>query len=121
MKKIVLSIILCACVANGQDVCDSLLQQLNKIISNQTKVTTSKDTVKVDTKYEKVDKILSRSTGAILAMVGVTGMIFTIADASGKGDFDYYGRKIDKWSKLHTCTVTISSGLILSGLLRLAH
>jgi len=74
-----------------------------------------------DIRYKKIDKNLSRLTGAIMLMTGVVGVIFTIADVEADKELIYFGRKVGKWTKLHTCTVTISGGMILSGMLRLAH
>jgi hypothetical protein len=93
------------------------------LIYSNTNTEAQKDSLHIiqDIRYKKIDKLLSRSPGAFLAISGVIGVIFTIADAEANRDFYYFGQKAGNWSKLHTCTITISSGLILSGLLRLAH
>lgn len=123
MKKITFIVLLNVIVVYGQGNCDSLLQQSNDLIHSNTNTEAQKDSLHIiqDIRYKKIDKLLSRSSGAFLAISGVIGVIFTIADVEANRDFYCFGQKAGNWSKLHTCTITISSGLILSGLLRLAH
>jgi len=123
MKKITFIILLNVIVVYGQGNCDSLLQQSNDLIYSNTNNNTQTDSLQLmkDIRYKKIDKNLSRLTGAIMLMTGVVGVIFTIADVEADKELIYFGRKVGKWTKLHTCTVTISGGMILSGMLRLAH
>lgn len=123
MKKITFIILLNVIVVYGQGNCDSLLQQSNDLIYSNTNTEAQKDSLHIiqDIRYKKIDKNLSRLTGAIMLMTGVVGVIFTIADVEADKELIYFGRKVGKWTKLHTCTVTISGGMILSGMLRLAH
>ena len=123
MKKITFIILLNVIVVYGQGNCDSLLQQSNDLIYSNTNNNTQTDSLQLmkDIRYKKIDKNLSRLTGAIMLMTGVAGVIFTIADVEADKELIYFGRKVGKWTKLHTCTVTISGGMILSGMLRLAH
>lgn len=123
MKKITFIILLNVIVVYGQGNCDSLLQQSNDLIYSNTNTEAQKDSLHIiqDIRYKKIDKNLSRLTGAIMLMTGVVGVIFTIADVEADKELIYFGRKVGKWTKLHTCTVTISGGMILSGMLRFAH
>jgi len=123
MKKTILIILLNVFIIYGKDTSSSLLQQSKDMIYSNTNNNTQTDSLQLmkDIRYKKIDKNLSRLTGAIMLMTGVVGVIFTIADAEANRDFYCFGQKAGNWSKLHTCTITISSGLILSGLLRLAH
>ena len=122
MKKTILIILLNVFIIYGKDTSSSLLQQSKDMIySNINNTQTDSLQLMKDIRYEKIDKNLSRLTGAIMLMTGVVGVIFTIADVEADKELIYFGRKVGKWTKLHTCTVTISGGMILSGMLRLAH
>jgi hypothetical protein len=122
MKKTILIILLNVFIIYGKDTSSSLLQQSKDMIySNINNTQTDSLQLMKDIRYKKIDKNLSRLTGAIMLMTGVVGVIFTIADVEADKELIYFGRKVGKWTKLHTCTVTISGGMILSGMLRLAH
>lgn len=122
MKKTILIILLNVFIIYGKDSSSSLLQQSKDMIySNINNTQTDSLQLMKDIRYKKIDKNLSRLTGAIMLMTGVVGVIFTIADVEADKELIYFGRKVGKWTKLHTCTVTISGGMILSGMLRLAH
>jgi hypothetical protein len=123
MKKTILIILLNVFIIYGKDTSSSLLQQSKDMIYSNTNNNTQTDSLQLmkDIRYKKIDKNLSRLTGAIMLMTGVVGVIFTIADVEADKELIYFGRKVGKWTKLHTCTVTISGGMILSGMLRLAH
>ena len=122
MKKTILIILLNVFIIYGKDTSSSLLQQSKDMIySNIYNTQTDSLQLMKDIRYKKIDKNLSRLTGAIMLMTGVVGVIFTIADVEADKELIYFGRKVGKWTKLHTCTVTISGGMILSGMLRLAH
>ena len=122
MKKTILIILLNVFIIYGKDTSSSLLQQSKDMIySNINNTQTDSLQLMKDIRYKKIDENLSRLTGAIMLMTGVVGVIFTIADVEADKELIYFGRKVGKWTKLHTCTVTISGGMILSGMLRLAH
>lgn len=142
MKNVLLIVMVAVICANSQDKCDSLIQQINNIINQYSNNESLKaqpiklidttasiksavnniliDTIIDNSKYQKINKILSKSSGILLTVAGITGGILTIKDAEENGDFDYFGRKIGAWSKLHTCTLTLSIGFTLYGMITIA-